>query len=67
MDYVTISSYHRFYKISMAKLTTLTEVEFPVPFTCDGLADALKGSGRLFWIACLFNTNCKGLGITSAG
>ena len=51
----------------MAKLMTLTEVEFSVPFTCDGLADALKGSGRLFWIACLFDTNCKGLRITSAG
>ena len=48
VDYVTISSYHRFYKISMAKLTTLTEVEFSVSFTCDGLADALKGTGRLF-------------------
>ena len=53
-DYVTISSDHRFFKMSIAKIMSLTEVEFCSSYLW-WTGNALKGSGWLIWIACLFD------------
>ena len=54
-DYVTISSDHRFFKMSIAKIMSLTEAEFCSSYLW-WTGNALKGSGWLIWIACLFDS-----------